>query len=148
MAAEKLRDLSHPLDVSLLDATVAAFYGTGSKEEVSSSSFPFFFFYAPARFSTLFFLYPFNYVSLCILFLGILMPIRNNCTTYLFFKICGMHMIPLEFTHVHNLGWILVSEWSQASSVSDSLEFDRHWMQFITSDTDIVFNSRKVEYDL
>ncbi|KAL0299807.1 UNVERIFIED_CONTAM: protein EXPORTIN 1A [Sesamum radiatum] len=33
MAAEKLRDLSHPLDVSLLDATVAAFYGTGSKEE-------------------------------------------------------------------------------------------------------------------
>ncbi|XP_057774096.1 protein EXPORTIN 1A-like [Salvia miltiorrhiza] len=33
MAAEKLRDLSQPLDVSLLDATVAAFYGTGSKEE-------------------------------------------------------------------------------------------------------------------
>ncbi|KAK4384753.1 protein EXPORTIN 1A [Sesamum angolense] len=33
MAAEKLRDLSHPLDVSLLDATVAAFYGTGSKDE-------------------------------------------------------------------------------------------------------------------
>ncbi|KAK1281236.1 hypothetical protein QJS04_geneDACA018220 [Acorus gramineus] len=31
--AEKLRDLSHPIDVSLLDATVAAFYGTGSKEE-------------------------------------------------------------------------------------------------------------------
>lgn len=33
MAAEKLRDLSQPIDVSLLDATVAAFYGTGSKEE-------------------------------------------------------------------------------------------------------------------
>ncbi|KAL1547350.1 Exportin-1 [Salvia divinorum] len=33
MAAEKLRDLSQPMDVSLLDATVAAFYGTGSKEE-------------------------------------------------------------------------------------------------------------------
>ena len=34
MAAERLRDLSQPIDVSLLDATVAAFYGTGSKEEV------------------------------------------------------------------------------------------------------------------
>jgi len=34
MAAEKLRDLSQPIDVPLLDATVAAFYGTGSKEEV------------------------------------------------------------------------------------------------------------------
>ena len=33
--AEKLRDLSQPIDVALLDATVAAFYGTGSKEEVS-----------------------------------------------------------------------------------------------------------------
>ncbi|KAG6650091.1 hypothetical protein I3843_06G018300 [Carya illinoinensis] len=33
MAAEKLRDLSQPIDVALLDATVAAFYGTGSKEE-------------------------------------------------------------------------------------------------------------------
>ncbi|XP_057506831.1 protein EXPORTIN 1A-like isoform X2 [Actinidia eriantha] len=33
MAAEKLRDLTLPMDVSLLDATVAAFYGTGSKEE-------------------------------------------------------------------------------------------------------------------
>ncbi|KVI07543.1 Armadillo-like helical, partial [Cynara cardunculus var. scolymus] len=33
MAAEKLRDLSQPIDVGLLDATVAAFYGTGSKEE-------------------------------------------------------------------------------------------------------------------
>nr|GEX02371.1 protein exportin 1A [Tanacetum cinerariifolium] len=33
MAAEKLRDLSQPIDVSLLDATVAAFYGTGSKDE-------------------------------------------------------------------------------------------------------------------
>ncbi|KAF2306654.1 hypothetical protein GH714_020121 [Hevea brasiliensis] len=33
MAAEKFRDLSQPIDVSLLDATVAAFYGTGSKEE-------------------------------------------------------------------------------------------------------------------
>ncbi|XP_022744972.1 protein EXPORTIN 1A-like isoform X3 [Durio zibethinus] len=33
MAAERLRDLSQPIDVSLLDATVAAFYGTGSKEE-------------------------------------------------------------------------------------------------------------------
>lgn len=38
MAAEKLRDLSQPMDVALLDATVAAFYGTGSKEEVSSIS--------------------------------------------------------------------------------------------------------------
>lgn len=37
MAAEKLRDLSKPIDVPLLDATVAAFYGTGSKEEVSGS---------------------------------------------------------------------------------------------------------------
>ncbi|KAJ4958081.1 hypothetical protein NE237_025192 [Protea cynaroides] len=33
MAAEKLRDLGQPIDVALLDATVAAFYGTGSKEE-------------------------------------------------------------------------------------------------------------------
>ncbi|CAN0898072.1 Protein EXPORTIN 1A [Linum grandiflorum] len=33
MAAERLLDLSQPMDVSLLDATVAAFYGTGSKEE-------------------------------------------------------------------------------------------------------------------
>lgn len=39
MAAEKLRDLSQPIDVPLLDATVAAFYGTGSKEEVSFSFF-------------------------------------------------------------------------------------------------------------
>lgn len=38
MAAEKLRDLSQPIDVGLLDATVAAFYGTGSKEEVSDCS--------------------------------------------------------------------------------------------------------------
>ncbi|CAL5408072.1 unnamed protein product [Camellia sinensis] len=36
MAAEKLRDLSQPIDVGLLDATVAAFYGTGSKEEVAN----------------------------------------------------------------------------------------------------------------
>jgi hypothetical protein len=35
MAAEKLRDLSQPIDVPLLDATVAAFYGTGSKQEVT-----------------------------------------------------------------------------------------------------------------
>ncbi|KAJ4892778.1 Protein EXPORTIN 1A [Raphanus sativus] len=33
MAAEKLRDLSNPMDVALLDATVKAFYATGSKEE-------------------------------------------------------------------------------------------------------------------
>ncbi|KAI4330800.1 hypothetical protein MLD38_029049 [Melastoma candidum] len=33
MAAEKLRDLSQPIDVPLLDATVSAFYGTGSKAE-------------------------------------------------------------------------------------------------------------------
>ncbi|KAL1539839.1 Exportin-1 [Salvia divinorum] len=33
MDAEKLRDLSQPMDVALLDATVAAFYGTGSKEQ-------------------------------------------------------------------------------------------------------------------
>uniref|UniRef100_A0A7I4BPN0 Importin N-terminal domain-containing protein n=1 Tax=Physcomitrium patens TaxID=3218 RepID=A0A7I4BPN0_PHYPA len=31
--AEKLLDFTQPLDVGLLDATVAAFYGTGSKEE-------------------------------------------------------------------------------------------------------------------
>ncbi|KGN53691.1 protein EXPORTIN 1A [Cucumis sativus] len=37
MAAEKLRDLSQPIDVTLLDATVAAFYGTGSKEERSAA---------------------------------------------------------------------------------------------------------------
>ncbi|KAL5978523.1 Exportin-1 [Asimina triloba] len=37
MAAEKLRDLSQPIDVPLLDATVAAFYGTGSKEERSAA---------------------------------------------------------------------------------------------------------------
>ncbi|KAL0546534.1 hypothetical protein IC582_016445 [Cucumis melo] len=37
MAAEKLRDLSQPIDVALLDATVAAFYGTGSKEERSAA---------------------------------------------------------------------------------------------------------------
>ena len=40
MAAEKLRDLSQPIDVPLLDATVAAFYGTGSKEQVAPP-FPF-----------------------------------------------------------------------------------------------------------
>lgn len=34
MAAEKLRDFSQPIDVPLLDATVDAFYGTGSKEQV------------------------------------------------------------------------------------------------------------------
>nr|AAM67254.1 unknown [Arabidopsis thaliana] len=34
MAAEKLRDLSQPIDVGVLDATVAAFFVTGSKEEV------------------------------------------------------------------------------------------------------------------
>lgn len=39
MAAEKLRDLSQPIDVALLDATVAAFYGTGSKEEVRALLF-------------------------------------------------------------------------------------------------------------
>lgn len=39
MAAEKLRDLSQPIDVALLDATVSAFYGTGSKEEVRVSCF-------------------------------------------------------------------------------------------------------------
>ncbi|KAK6926156.1 Chromosome region maintenance repeat [Dillenia turbinata] len=37
MAAEKLRDLSQPIDVGFLDATVAAFYGTGSKEERSAA---------------------------------------------------------------------------------------------------------------
>ncbi|RWW77936.1 hypothetical protein BHE74_00013866, partial [Ensete ventricosum] len=35
--ADRLRDLSKPIDVTLLDATVAAFYGTGSKEEVGFS---------------------------------------------------------------------------------------------------------------
>ena len=39
MAAEKLRDLSQPIDVPFLVATVAAFYGTGSKEEVRLSAF-------------------------------------------------------------------------------------------------------------
>lgn len=38
--AERLRDLSKPIDVPLLDATVAAFYGTGSKEEVGFSPRP------------------------------------------------------------------------------------------------------------
>lgn len=33
MAAEQLRDLSQPINVGLLDATVEAFYGTGSKDE-------------------------------------------------------------------------------------------------------------------
>ncbi|KAE9612844.1 putative CRM1 domain-containing protein [Lupinus albus] len=37
MAAEKLKDLSQPIDVPLLDATVAAFYGTGSKEQRSAA---------------------------------------------------------------------------------------------------------------
>ncbi|XP_010506498.1 PREDICTED: protein EXPORTIN 1B [Camelina sativa] len=37
MAAEKLRDLSQPIDVPLLDATVEAFYATGSKEERASA---------------------------------------------------------------------------------------------------------------
>jgi hypothetical protein len=36
--ADKLRDLSQPIDVPLLDATVATFYGTGSKEEVITFS--------------------------------------------------------------------------------------------------------------
>jgi hypothetical protein len=36
--ADKLRDLSQPIDVPLLDATVSAFYGTGSKEEVTTFS--------------------------------------------------------------------------------------------------------------
>lgn len=35
MDTEKLRDLSKPMDVALLDATVDSFYTTGSKEEVS-----------------------------------------------------------------------------------------------------------------
>lgn len=33
MSAETLLDLSKPMDVALLDATVTAFYGTGSREE-------------------------------------------------------------------------------------------------------------------
>ncbi|GMH09105.1 hypothetical protein Nepgr_010945 [Nepenthes gracilis] len=37
MAAEKLRDMSQPIDVALLDATVAAFYGAGSKDEVTDA---------------------------------------------------------------------------------------------------------------
>lgn len=40
MAAEKLRDLSQPIDVRLLDATVSAFYGTGSREEVTATPEP------------------------------------------------------------------------------------------------------------
>ena len=42
MAAEKLRDLSQPIDVAVLDATVAAFFVTGSKEEVVQSLCVFF----------------------------------------------------------------------------------------------------------
>ncbi|KAK2429768.1 protein EXPORTIN 1A [Trifolium repens] len=37
IAAENLRDLSQPIDVPLLDTTVAAFYCTGSKQERSAS---------------------------------------------------------------------------------------------------------------
>ncbi|XP_019444596.1 PREDICTED: protein EXPORTIN 1A-like [Lupinus angustifolius] len=37
MAAEKLKDLTQPIDVPLLDATVAAFYGTGSKQQRSAA---------------------------------------------------------------------------------------------------------------
>ncbi|WJX57799.1 Exportin-1 [Trifolium repens] len=37
IAAENLRDLSQPIDVPLLNATVAAFYCTGSKQERSAS---------------------------------------------------------------------------------------------------------------
>jgi exportin-1 len=32
--AARLLDFSQPMDVALLDATVAAFYGAGSNEEV------------------------------------------------------------------------------------------------------------------
>ncbi|XP_042428543.1 protein EXPORTIN 1A-like [Zingiber officinale] len=35
--AERFRDLNQPIDVALLDATVSAFYGTGSKEERSAA---------------------------------------------------------------------------------------------------------------
>lgn len=56
MAAEKLRDLSQPIDVALLDATVAAFYGTGSKEEVTT--------YASANSLIAFILHFICYVSL------------------------------------------------------------------------------------
>ena len=38
-AAAKLLDLSQPIDVPLLDATVAAFYGAGSNEEVTDGAF-------------------------------------------------------------------------------------------------------------
>jgi hypothetical protein len=38
--AEKLLNFGQPFDVPLLDATVAAFYGTGSKEEVCGMSHP------------------------------------------------------------------------------------------------------------
>ena len=37
-AAARLLDFSLPLDVTLLDATVAAFYGAGSNEEVLKAS--------------------------------------------------------------------------------------------------------------
>ena len=36
--AAKLLDLSQPIDVPLLDATVAAFYGAGSNEEVTDGA--------------------------------------------------------------------------------------------------------------
>ena len=36
-AATKLLDFTQPIDVPLLDATVGAFYGAGSQEEVSNS---------------------------------------------------------------------------------------------------------------
>ncbi|KAL0735703.1 hypothetical protein Bca4012_011913 [Brassica carinata] len=49
MAAEKLRDLSQPIDVAVLDATVAAFFVTGSKEEVAETESGFTLVLAPYR---------------------------------------------------------------------------------------------------
>lgn len=37
---DKLLDFTQPFDVPLLDATVQAFYGTGSKEEVRQGGPP------------------------------------------------------------------------------------------------------------
>lgn len=54
--AERFRDLNQPIDVVLLDATVSAFYGTGSKEEVSPLAASGILFVLPCLFFSLIFL--------------------------------------------------------------------------------------------
>lgn len=83
MAAEKLRDLSQPIDVALLDATVAAFYGTGSKEEVTPLSlFP--------NYWNIRTLHLFTYIFVLLvlhcsgLFLLIFSPLFNSLLLFLF----------------------------------------------------------------